>query len=380
MRPDVPDELTTLLAGECPTPSPAYAAALDAWVADGFEGPRPGARPAVPSHRRRWAWRWPAAPALATALAGLVAVVVALNVGGGTTRAPTTRKPAATSGGGRLEGLPAPHGAALDALRANARPLQPAARTFSNEAAAPTTAMPTATALSRPLFGAARKVVQTSAIELGAPADRIDDVAQEVLQVVTSYDGIVDRSIVTSGADGNAHFELRLPSAGLQPALGALSRLPHAHVISRTDDVQDVNQPYVTLRRRIADARAERAGMLRALAAATTAEQATTLRERLQTLDRTLASLEARRRGLNRAIAFSRVTLDIEVQQAPVHHGAFTPARGLHDAGRLLAVTLGVLAIAAAALVPLAIVLACAWPLARALQRRRREQALDAAG
>src|SRR5438105_289793 len=75
-----------------------------------------------------------------------------------------------------------------------------------------------------------RKLVQASSIELGAPADRIDDVGQEVLRVVGTYDGIVDRSIVTSGDGGGAHFELRLPSDRLQPALGALSRLDHAHV------------------------------------------------------------------------------------------------------------------------------------------------------
>jgi hypothetical protein len=57
--------------------------------------------------------------------------------------------------------------------------------------------------------------------------------------------------------------------------------------------------------------------------------------------------------------------------------GGFTPAPALHDAGRLLAVTGGVVVIAAAALVPLAVVLALAWPAARVLRRRRRDQALD---
>jgi uncharacterized protein DUF4349 len=345
MRP-TDDELATLLAGERPAPTPAFAAALDAWVADGCAGPRPGAPPATTGRRRRRRWAW-GGPALATALAGVVAVVVAVNVGGGTAPTPTIRK------------APSPSGA------------------VTTERTAPSAATPAAAqALSRPFTP--RKVVQASAIELGAPADRIDDVAQEVLRVVSAYDGIVDRSIVTSGDGGSAHFELRLPSERLQPALGALSRVSHAHVISRTDDVQDVNQPYVTLRRRVADADAERAGVLRALAAAATVQQSTALRQRLATLDRTLASLEARQRSLNRAIAYSRVTLDVEAQQTPVHHGAFTPGRGLHDAGRLLAITVGVLVIAAAALVPLAIVLACAWPLARALRRRRREQALDA--
>jgi uncharacterized protein DUF4349 len=349
MRP-TDDELGTLLATERPAPTPAFAAALDAWIADGCVGTRPGARPAAPPRRRlRWAW---GGPALATALAGLVAVVVALSAGGGTTPAPTVRKAPATAGGAASSTA---GGAASSTAARVPQPVE-------------------AQALS------SRKLVQASAIQLGAPADRIDDVAQEVLRVVASYDGVVDRSIVTSGDGGSAHFELRLPSARLQPALGALSRLAHAHVISRTDDVQDVNQPYVTLRRRIADASAERAGVLRALAIATSAAQTTRLRERLAALDRTLASLEARQRGLDRAIAFSRVTLDVEAQATPVHHGAFTPGRGLHDAGRLLAVTAGVMVIAAAALVPLAIVLAGAWPLARALRRRRREQALDVAG
>ena len=106
---------------------------------------------------------------------------------------------------------------------------------------------------------------------LGTDPDRVDDVAQGVLGVVARYDAIVDQSSVQSStAGGEAHFELRIPADRLQPALAALSRLPDAHVLSRTDDTRDVNQAYVSVRRRLANARAERAGVIRALANADT--------------------------------------------------------------------------------------------------------------
>ncbi len=45
---------------------------------------------------------------------------------------------------------------------------------------------------------------------------------------------------------------------------------------------------------------------------------------------------------------------------------SFTPGSALHDAGRVLAVTAGVIVIAAAALVPVVLLALLAWPLARA--------------
>jgi len=346
-------ELGTLLAAERPQPTAAFGAALDARVAERFARTRIAA-PTTYGRRRLL-------PSLIASAATLIALFVALQADSGKERPfPATALPGRSA---------------------------PDSRALSEQAPAPAAALPQARALALPGAGAAldrstRKVERAATLALGAPADRVDDVAQGVLGVVERYDGIVDASSVATGrGGGTASFALRLPADRLGDALGALSRLAHAHVRSRTDEATDVNQAYTSIRRRLANARAERAGLLRALQAADTEDEALRLKARLDAAERTLAATERAQRGLDRRIAYSRVDLTIEAERggAGGDGHAFTPGRALHDAGRVLAVTAGVIVIAAAALVPLAIVLACGWPLARALRRRRREQALDAA-
>jgi hypothetical protein len=360
------DELTALLEAERPRPREGFAEELDARVAARFP-PRPRA-----ARRRSWNafLHRPFLPAAATALAvGLIALVVALSGSNtvdsiqrdGVLRAPTTGD-AASSTSGASTPAPSPERAAAD----EAAP-QPRA-----QAVAPATG-----------DSAARKVERTASIELGTDPGRVDDVAQGVLGVVGRYGGIVDRSSVQSAATGGtAQFELRIPAARLQPALAALSRLPDANVLARTDDTVDVNQAYVSVRRRLANARAERAGVVRALTNAETEDETLRLRARLDTLERTIADAERAQRALDRRVDYSRVSV-------AVHGGAdggtipgstddrsFTFGGAAHDALRVLEVAAGVVVIAAAALLPAALLAALAWPLASVARRRRREQAL----
>jgi hypothetical protein len=373
------DELSTLLLAARPRPRESFAAELDARAAARFP-PRARPRAARPSRWAAWRQR-PFLPAAATALAvGLVALVVALSAGGdpsmtGGSVAPDTPSPASggvTSGdaaGGGMRELAPQRAAADDAASA------PKSESFAH--------------LSPPVagrFDSARKVERTAALELGTDADRVDAVAQGVLGVVARFDGIVDQSSVQSGADGGeASFELRIPAARLQPALVALSRLPDAHVLSRTDDAVDVNQAYVSVRRRLANARAERAGVVRALANADTEDETLRLRARLDQLEHTIAQGERAQRALDRRVDYSRVSVGIRSTHrgaggvVPADDGSFGIGDAAHDALRVLEVAGGVIVIAAAALVPVAVLAALAWPLARALSRRRREQALDAA-
>ncbi|HYV16664.1 MAG TPA: DUF4349 domain-containing protein [Conexibacter sp.] len=359
-------ELGTLLLAERPRPSAAFAAELDARVAGRFERPRP-ARASASLRPRRLVLRWPTMPALgATAAVALVAVVVLTlqtdggkPTGGASSSADHAAPPAAVQGGALMQ-----EGAATSDTEALKSP-------------APSTAVQRLAHLSP----GARKVERSATLALDAPADRVDDVAQSVLVVVAHADGIVDASSVSQNGDkdGAAQFTLRIPAGRLQGTLAELSKLPHAHVLSRSDDSVDVNQAYVSLRRRLADANAEHAGLLRALAAADTEDETLRLKARLDQVERTIALTERSQRGLNRRIDYSRVDLTVSSEQGnDGGGGSFTPGRALHDAGRVLAVTAGVIVIAAAALVPLLALLALGWPLARTLQRRRREQALDA--
>jgi hypothetical protein len=373
------DELSTLLRAERPRPREAFARELDARVAARF--PR-RARPRAASHAgaRRWSalLHRPLLPAAATALAvGFVALVVALSVDGGSRLGSGATAPPSTGAAGSAGGgVPAPQRAATqDSGAALAKP------EATDQALRRATASP---APAGGAFDSVRKVERTAGLELGADPDRVDDVAQGVLGVVARFDAIVDQSTVQTDADGGeARFELRVPAERLQPALAALSRLPDAHVLSRTDDTRDVNQVYVSVRRRLADARAERAGVIRALANADTEDEALRLRARLDRLERAIASAERAQRALDRRIDYSRVSVGVHGGangggSIPADDGSFGIGDAGRDALRVLEVAAGVVVIAAAALTPIALLGALSWPVARGIRRRRREQALDA--
>jgi len=369
------DELITLLTAERPRPREAFAAELDARAAARFP-PRP--RPGSPRALRWSAWlRRPVIPAAVTALAiGLVALVIAVGGGGDARVGGSGGVPSVagdTQAGGAVA-VPERTMAEQAEPDAQSRALAPAAGDLAAAHAAPAAGG----------SGSPRKVERSASLELGADADRVDDVAQGVLGVVARYEGIVDSSSVQSRQDGGeAGFQLRIPADRLQPALAALSRLPDARVLSRTDDTRDVNQAYVSVRRALANARAERAGVVRALANADTEDETLRLRARLDRLELTIARAERAQRALDRRVDYSRVSVAIHGGAGggvvPADDGAFGLGDAAHDALRVLEVAAGVVVIAAAALVPVAVLAALAWPLARALTRRRREQALDAA-
>ena len=107
-------------------------------------------------------------------------------------------------------------------------------------------------------------------LELGAPADEMERLADRVNAVTSRYGGFVLSSSVSSGdEDGSGgDFDLRIPAARLRPALRDLAALGALH--SQTQSGRDVTRPYVTLGARREAAVAERASLLRRLAAAST--------------------------------------------------------------------------------------------------------------
>ncbi len=346
------DELTALLEAERPRPDAAFAERLDARVAERFAAAPQAAR----ADRR--AWRFTLLPAAATVAVALVALTLVLSDGGGD---PDT---SATS-------LARPDAAAPESAAPQAGALEDRA------AAAPTPA-------SGDAHG--RKVERSATLELSSAPERVDDVAQGVLGVVARFDGIVDESSVSSSADaGEARFALRVPTGELQPALAALSRLPDAQVLARTDDAVDVNQAYTSVRRRLANARAERTGVQRALRTAESEDETVRLRARLDELERTIATAERDQRALDRRVDYATVAVTVRGQaddggaDGDGTDDGLTLGGAFDDAGRVLEVAAAVVVIAGAALVPALVLAALAWPLGRALARRRREQALDAA-
>lgn len=371
VEPDLADlaELAALLRDERALPDPQFARALDDRAARGFPRGLMGPR-AVPAPRgaarltatlRSPVFRGLAATACVLAI---VAVVVATSGGG----------PGDNASGGGGAGVAAP--ADRQAESGSSGRGSPGAADSGSTPVAPSLAPPESGS-PRTDSRANRFVEHTAALVLAArPAD-VDDVADGVIRVTDSVHGFVARSSVTSGQE--ATFELRIPSAQLPRALGDLSRL--AHVRERTQATEDITSVVVSARDRLENARAERRGLLRRLARADTDAQAAALRARLRVVSGQIAAAKASlARASNRA-RFATVDAEVVADRSAASPGggggAWTPGDALHDAGRILEIAAGVVLVAGAVLLPVALVALLAWLAGRRAVRRRRETALD---
>jgi hypothetical protein len=353
-------ELALLLRDERPGVDAGFARELDARVARRF-APTPAADAAA-SSRTSLGWRRWMAPlgGLAAACVAAAVVVFVVGSGGGGSKRPIEPL---------MKAAPA-HSAAAAASGSASSSAAAGARAFTSPNATPAPD--------------GRKIVQSAQLSLGTPANRLETVAQEVFDVAGREHAVVNNSNVTAGAGGSAQFQLSVPSSSLATTMSALSQLHYANVISRTDATQDVNGQYLSDVRTLSDARALRTSLLKQLAKATTQEQIDSLNARIHDAEASIRSDESTLNGLNHKIDFSQVQVNINSAAAPVPshrsgHSSFTLGKAAHDAGRVLTVAAGVVLIALAALVPVALIGALAWWIWSALRRRRREQALDLA-
>ena len=356
-----------------PAMTPAFATALGERVTAGF--PSPGRSAAARS------WKPPTrlVPALGVAASVLVGLVIGLSTRGGHE---ATHSVALSDRGGQ-EGTGS--GASAPAAKAPAPPVS------ADRAARPTTTSPSVTALApqaaplAPVTGVAsppfgRKRERAASLALSTSAGDLQDVADGVVRVTESVGGIVQTSEVDTGdAQGGAAFTLRIPGARLDDAIAQLSKL--AHVASLQQSSQDITAPFVSVTGRLSDLRAERQGLLKALARATTLNQTQSIRARLRANRSEIAAVKGQLAALRRRADFATVDVTVDGNGKPVHHGGagWTPRDALHDAGRVLEVAAGVALVAAAVLVPLAALAAFGVAGASVARRRRRERALDAA-
>jgi Domain of unknown function (DUF4349) len=327
-----------------PAPSAEFAARLDDRAAAGFPAPDGGRTPL--SERLRPSRRM-LLPAMGAAASVVLLVGVGVAVLGGS--------------GGRTSSL-------KDAsLTRQAAPRTGAAPSESVAPAAPTAAAQ----------GAGRRVERHANLVLTAPSDRIDDVSQQVIAVTDGVGGIVGSSSVSSGdgGQGGATFTLKIPASKLSTALSQLSKL--AHVRSRTETGDDITDTFNSSRARLARALAERQSLLRQLANATTPTQAESIRVRLRINDQAIGQARAALKDVRARANYATVQLSVEPRGSAGGAGAgWTPDDALGDARRILEISLGVLVVGAAALVPLGALGLAAGFGARAVRRRRREQAL----
>jgi Domain of unknown function (DUF4349) len=215
-----------------------------------------------------------------------------------------------------------------------------------------------------------------ASISLAPTPGEVQETAGRVARLAVSIGGFVQSSHVQvqRGGASEANIMLRLPSAKLSAALSSLGAL--APVRAESQSLQDITDAYDAARQRLADALAERQALLRALSAATTQGRIDSLREQLS---QSRGAIAQARSGLQ-SISQRAGTAEVEVTvlgDAQSGQEGLTLHRGLHDAGRVLLVTLVVLLIAAAILVPLALLLPLLIMGRRAWRRYQRERTLD---
>ncbi len=350
-------DLETLLLDVRPAPRPEFTARLDAQVAARFPKPVPWWKARLRALREH-----AAALTLATATAGamlLIVVVIAKNVDVG------GDGDSASGASGSAPAIAVPESARGDSGGSSAE-----------KSVQPPSAAPLATEPSDD-----RAVLRNAAITLSAPSDEVEDVVDRAIRLVDSLGGYVQTSEVSSsGSRANATLTVKIPTARLDNGLAQISKL--AHVKSRSQQAQDVTDQRSALEAAVRDARADRAGLRVRLAKAETDKERAALRARLDRASRRVTSAERRVAALGQEVAYGTVELAVQGEKrssAAVPGGRWTPGDAIGDAGRVLEVVVGVLVIALAVLLPLAILAVLAGLAGRLVTRRRRERALEAA-
>src|SRR5829696_4140310 len=414
VAPDLEDfaELAVNARAERSGPDPDFAAKLDEWAAAGFpRESRPGGgdeQEGAVAASGLWERLRALPPRRLLVSAGaaatfVVAVAVGISVSdqiGGDTREgaqplslPSAQSVPSQEANNRGNGLP------LGSVQKRA------ARDDANiQATSSRAARPEANSLrglsfarAKPLAAgspAHRKVAQNADLVLSTEPQDVRDVADGVVGVVDKYHGFVVSSNVTSGRtptpvpleqgdtrgarsqEGSGTFELRIPAQNLQAALGDMSK--PAHVTSRTEGTVDITRRFNSTNAQVENLETQRTNLLKQLADAFTIEEQESLRARLTIVENELADAKDKLGHVQQRIHLVPVNVEIRGQRGVDSGGGggWSIGDAFHDAGRVLTVIAGILLISAAVLAPLGLVGGLAWITARAVVRRRREDAL----
>ncbi len=380
------EELVRDVRATGPEMTPAFAARLEQEVADGF--PSSQERPPL-SVRRPWAGRrWVLLPAAGSLAAVLVALVV---VFGGANGEPTATEMSrdGLASSATEAAIPAEPSAGVAEDSATSADVDQAAKAQAQRSAAPAPAQSSGGAggsaggsLLSIAPAPARKVERNAVLAIETPDGKFESTTDAVIATVGRFRGIVASSqIGSSDANGGeATFELRIPTERLDQALAALSKL--GHVTERSQNLQDITSSFTSAQERLSDARAERRGLLRALARATTTQQIASIKAQLRSVSSRISGLKGQLASLRRRADLSTVNMTVRgggSSESGGGGGQWTPGDAAGDALRVLEVSAGVALICLAVLAPLGLIGAAIALAVRSGRRRRRETALDPA-
>ena len=346
-----------------------FAARLDASIAQRLAG----------SHARRVRLPRPSPRRLAFAGGGLVAAAVAVTIvissgllNGGSVGVSNLSPPPRTS----LPGLATP-GAA------HARTLTPSGVTATfGVTASPSPAGAGASSNSAAALAPSargRLVQRGSTLTIATSPATMQGVANQIVAATEQQGGVVESSNVEiQGAASYASFSLAVPSGRLGSLIARLSGL--ASVRGLTQSTHDITDGYNQETARLADSVAERAALLKQLAVAATAADATSIQHQIDALGHRIA---AEHRAIDRLLNEGHTaTLQVNVVPGPStkHSAAAGPlTRAFHKALHALEEILAIALIALAIVLPFALCALALWWAAASLRQRARERAMRTA-
>jgi hypothetical protein len=343
-----------------------FAARLDATIAQRVAG----------SGARRVRIPRPSVGRLAFAGGGLVAAAVALTIvisggllNGGNGGVSNFSSPPRTS----VPRLATPNAAA------HAPAIAPSATFGATAAPAPLGVSGANSAAS--VAGSARgRLVQRGAtLTLATPPATMQAVANRVVAVTERQGGVVESSNVEiQGSGSYASFSLAVPSGRLGSLIARLSGL--ASVRALTQSTQDITDGYNQETSRLADSVAERAALLKQLAVAATAADATSIQHQIDALARRIA---AEHRAIDRLLNqghTATVAVNVVPGASTRHSSTAGPlSRAFHQALHALEEILAIALIALAIVLPFALSALALWWAATSLRQRARERAIRTA-
>jgi hypothetical protein len=373
------EELEQELRAERPEPERDFARRLDEWAEAGFPrdrglGPRTASR--TGALRRAWD-RLSSAPPRRTLLpAGAVATVVvvagiAISQNGSDGTGLSDTGTSANDSGGASPAAPA---------SSAEKPVSPDAAESAAGAAESSEfdlSVPEAAGGGGIARGTDERIIDATAqITLGADADEVQDVANDVVDVTDRHEGIVlDSQVTTDQAGARASFELEIPFKQLDAALSDLSGL--ADVISRTEGGEDITARAVRARKDLANTLDQIREARIELIKADTREQRLIIKSQIASLQASADAQEAELNRVQRQGRFATVGVEVTSNGPSSDDGDWKLGDALDDAGRVLEVIGGIALISLAILLPISLIAALAAFAISRSRRRSREQALD---
>jgi hypothetical protein len=223
-----------------------------------------------------------------------------------------------------------------------------------------------------------RLVARGASLTLASPPAQIQTVANEVVANTERLGGIVESSSVdVHGLSSYASFSLSVPSTQLPALISSLSSLAGVRALDQSSS--DITDSYDRASAQLADEKAQRAALIKALAAATSLTQEQLIQQKIDRLDREIAAAAGRVGALLTRGHNARVSVQIVASAAAAAGGGGGPVnRALNDALSVLDVALAVALVAFAIVLPIALVMLALWWAAATLRRRSREHALEA--